>query len=46
MKDLEGRSYAEIAGLMGVALSACKMRVQRARLAFQMIYRHEESEGS
>ena len=46
LKDLEGRSYAEIAGLMGVALSACKMRVQRARLAFQMIYRHEESEGS
>lgn len=45
LKDLEGRSYAEIAGRLGITLSASKMRVQRARLALQMIYRHREGEG-
>ena len=45
LKDLEGRSYVEIAGLLGVALSASKMRVQRARLALQAIYRRQEGEG-
>ena len=35
LKDVEERPYAEIAELMGVGLSAAKMRVQRARLSFQ-----------
>jgi RNA polymerase sigma-70 factor (ECF subfamily) len=33
MRELEGRSYAEIAASLGITSSAAKMRVQRARLA-------------
>ncbi len=39
LRDLEQRPYAEIADLLGISLSAAKMRTQRARLAFQLAYR-------
>lgn len=35
LKDVEERPYAEVAELLDISLSAAKMRVQRARLAFQ-----------
>ena len=38
MKDLEQRQYHEIAEILDIGLSAAKMRVQRARLAFQIAY--------
>ena len=34
LKDIKKLSYANIAGMLGIHLSAAKMRVQRARLAF------------
>jgi RNA polymerase sigma-70 factor (ECF subfamily) len=42
MKDLEERPYAEIAELLGISLSAAKMRVQRARLTLQAAYKQME----
>jgi RNA polymerase sigma-70 factor (ECF subfamily) len=39
MKDVEERPYAEIADLLGIGLSAAKMRAQRARHALQVAYR-------
>jgi RNA polymerase sigma-70 factor (ECF subfamily) len=44
LKDLDGHSYTEIARHLGITLSAAKMRVQRARLALQLIYRRQEGE--
>lgn len=38
LKDFEQRQYAEIAELLGISLSAAKMRVQRARIALQQYY--------
>ncbi len=39
LRDVEERPYAEIADILGIGLSAAKMRVQRARLALQVAYR-------
>ncbi|MCA9965592.1 MAG: sigma-70 family RNA polymerase sigma factor [Anaerolineales bacterium] len=39
LKDIEDRPYAEIAEILGISLSAAKMRVQRARLALRVSYR-------
>jgi RNA polymerase sigma-70 factor (ECF subfamily) len=35
LRDLESRSYAEVAHMLGISQSAAKMRVQRARLALR-----------
>ena len=35
LRDLESRSYAEVAHVLGISQSAAKMRVQRARLALR-----------
>ncbi len=37
LRDLEDRSYQEIAEVLAVGLSAVKMRIHRARLAFQKL---------
>lgn len=37
-KDIEQKQYDEIAVILGIGLSATKMRVQRARLSLQTIY--------
>ncbi len=42
LKDLEQRPYADIAELLGISLSAAKMRAQRARLALQVEYQQLE----
>jgi RNA polymerase sigma-70 factor (ECF subfamily) len=42
MKDLEERPYGQIAEILGISLSAAKMRVQRARLALQAAYKQLE----
>jgi RNA polymerase sigma-70 factor (ECF subfamily) len=38
MRDLDGRAYQEIAELLKIGLSAVKMRIHRARLAFQRLF--------
>ncbi len=38
LKDIEGRSYADIADELEISLSAAKMRVQRARASLQSTY--------
>lgn len=38
LRDVEGRSYQEIAEALVVGLSAIKMRIHRARLAFQRAF--------
>jgi len=35
LRDVESRSYAEVAQMLGISQSAAKMRVQRARLALR-----------
>lgn len=35
LRDIEDRSYQEIAEILGIGLSAVKMRIHRTRLAFQ-----------
>jgi RNA polymerase sigma-70 factor (ECF subfamily) len=35
LRDVEGRSYQEVAAVLAVGLSAVKMRIHRARLALQ-----------
>ncbi len=42
LKDLEQQPYQEVAQALGVGLSAAKMRVLRARLALQEVYRQLE----
>ena len=42
LRDFEQLSYKEIAQRLGLSLSATKMRIQRARLALQSIYRQLE----
>lgn len=37
LRDIEDRSYQEIAGALKLGLSAVKMRIHRARLAFQRL---------
>jgi RNA polymerase sigma-70 factor (ECF subfamily) len=37
LREIEGRSYQEIAECLAVGLSATKMRIHRARLAFQRL---------
>jgi RNA polymerase sigma-70 factor (ECF subfamily) len=39
LRDVQGLSYQEIAEVLGISLSAAKMRVRRARLAFRELYR-------
>ncbi len=43
-KDIEQKQYDEIAILLGIGLSATKMRVQRARLSLQAIYQQLSEE--
>ncbi len=43
-KDIEQKQYDEIAALLGIGLSATKMRVQRARLSLQAIYQQLSEE--
>lgn len=43
LKDLEQQPYKEVAQVLGVGLSAAKMRVLRARLALQKVYRQLET---
>jgi len=38
LRDVEGRTYQEIAETFAVGLSAVKMRIHRARLAFQQLF--------
>ncbi|MDY7079846.1 MAG: RNA polymerase sigma factor [Chloroflexota bacterium] len=38
LRDVQHLSYQEIAEVLGISLSAAKMRVQRARLAFRELY--------
>ena len=37
LREIEGRSYQEIAEALTIGLSAAKMRIHRARLAFQQL---------
>ena len=41
LRDAQGLSYEEIADVLGIGLSAAKMRVRRSRLAFQELYKQE-----
>lgn len=41
MRDLDGMSYQEIADLLGVSLSAVKMRIKRGREEFRERYARE-----
>ncbi len=45
LKDLEERSYEEVAETLGISLSAAKMRVQRARAALRAALREQGAEG-
>ncbi len=38
LRDVEGRPYQEIADALAVGLGAVKMRIHRARLAFQQLF--------
>ncbi len=38
LRDVEGRQYQEIADTLAIGLSAVKMRIHRARLAFQQLF--------
>jgi RNA polymerase sigma-70 factor (ECF subfamily) len=38
LRDVEGRSYEEIAEILSLRMSAVKMRIHRARLAFQQAF--------
>ena len=42
LRDLQQLSYKEISQQLGISLSATKMRIQRARLALQTVYRKLE----
>ena len=41
LRDVQGLSYREISAVLGIGLSAAKMRVRRARLAFRELYSPE-----
>jgi RNA polymerase sigma-70 factor (ECF subfamily) len=41
LRDVQGLSYQEIAAMLGISLSAAKMRMRRARLAFRELYSPE-----
>jgi RNA polymerase sigma-70 factor (ECF subfamily) len=41
LRDIQGLSYQEIAEVLEIGLSAAKMRVRRARLAFRDLYTQE-----
>ena len=41
LRDVEDLSYQEIAQVLGISLSAAKMRVRRARQAFREVYSRE-----
>jgi RNA polymerase sigma-70 factor (ECF subfamily) len=38
LKDIDERPYLEISEILGISVSAAKMRVQRARMALQQTY--------
>ena len=38
LRDIEDRPYQEIAEILAIGLSAVKMRIHRARLAFQQTF--------
>ncbi len=40
LRDFDDQSYDEIARLLNIGLSAVKMRIHRARLAFQEVFGH------
>ncbi len=40
LRDIEDRSYQEIADSLSLGLSAAKMRIHRARAAFQQLFDH------
>lgn len=40
LRDVEDRPYEEIAKVLGIGLSAVKMRIHRTRLAFQQLLDH------
>jgi len=41
LRDIQGLSYREIVTVLGIGLSAAKMRVRRARLTFRELYSRE-----
>lgn len=45
MRDMDGLSYQEIAGELGLGLSAVKMRVKRAREEFRARYTERRDDG-
>lgn len=45
LKHVEGRSYEEMAEMLGASVSALKMRVLRAREALQALLRHSAAPG-
>jgi RNA polymerase sigma-70 factor (ECF subfamily) len=45
LRDVEGRSYAEVAQVLGISQSAAKMRVQRARMALRDAFQQASKGG-
>lgn len=45
MRDMDGLGYQEIADILGLGLSAVKMRIKRAREEFQERYRAVPADG-
>jgi RNA polymerase sigma-70 factor (ECF subfamily) len=45
LRDVQGLSYQEISAVLEIALSAAKMRVRRARLAFREVYKQLDLGG-
>ncbi len=45
MRDFDDLSYNEIAHVLGVSVSAVKMRIHRARLAFQEVFNRYSGDG-
>lgn len=45
MRDMDGMAYQEIADILGVGLSAAKMRIKRARETFQKLHREAAENG-
>ncbi len=45
MKDIQQKSYNEVADAFDISISAAKMRVQRARLALLTVYKNLYNES-